>query len=266
MAPIEPGDSGWEARKERLLERVHGRGQALLRRRRLVQGLSAATAVLLLVAVPGVLAASGGGSGHKSVRTIGGPSTSTSEETTTTEAPTTEPPTTVAPPPTTAVRRTTTSLVCHNSYNPACGPFYWVPGPPADQPLTVQVTFTPSAPKAGDTVTFHVVADDPDGIGLSGSICDQSARFGEPDEVVPACHGDYICSDTPYGPWTAPPSRPAHQDSTVQHVYSSGGTYKATFFFRSHGSICPTAYGSEGWNSATVVVSGPPASTTTTAP
>ena len=83
MTPIEPGDSGWPARKERLLEHVHARGQALHRRAQVIRGLSLATALLLLAAVPGALAASGGG-GHKSVRTIGGPSTSTSagEETT----------------------------------------------------------------------------------------------------------------------------------------------------------------------------------------
>ena len=252
MTPIEPGDSAWPARKARLLERVHARGEALHRRAQVIRGLSVATALLLLAAVPGALAASGSGGGNRNVRTIGRPSTSTSEEPTTTAEPVTT--TTVAPAPTTAPHGTTTTLVCRNSTNPACGPFRWDPPPGPNSPLTVQVTYSPSSPKAGETVTFHVVVDDPD--AKINRVCNYNAVYGD-GSVQPGCGSSALCAAV-YGPWT-PPARVAdHYGTDFQHTYATAGTYTASFSFQSTSFCYPDPYGSQGSGSATVTVQAGP--------
>jgi hypothetical protein len=260
LAPIEPGDSGWPARKERLLERVHARGQAIHRRRQVIRGLSAATAVLLLAAVPGALATSGG-SGRKSVRTIGGPSTSTSEETTTSLTPTT----TTAPLATTTTvpPSTTTTLVCRNSTNPACGAFRWDPPPAPDQPLTRTVTYSPAHPRVGEQVTFHFVFLDPD-----DSRAREWQRSGKIEFGDSTLNYDGLPPDCPprYGRWTPPAAAPGRWEADFQHIYTRPGTFTVSGAGDYVGACYdPYASAESPW-SVSITVDPAPTTTTTAAP
>lgn len=161
--------------------------------------------------------------------------------------PTTSPMT--AAPATTVPSTTSTSLACRNSWDPACGPHYWDPAPGPNQPMTVAVAVSPASPKAGDTVTFRVTVDDPDGSHLL-SKTDGTVDYGDgtPTRQMSG-HVDCVGGS---GPWTPPPPVPVHEELTYQHVYATPGTYTATFTYRSMGNC---AYGpSEAVRPVTVTV------------
>ena len=132
----------------------------------------------------------------------------------------------------TTTTSTTTTLACRNSGDPACGPFRWDPPPGPNQPLTVTVAYTPAAPKAGDTVTFRVVVDDPDGSmlldrrGIANDYGD-----GTPFDGV----GGHLDCVAMWGPWTPPAPVHVHEELTFQHLYAKAGTYVAKFPFGSLG-------------------------------
>ena len=111
------------------------------------------------------------------------------------------------------------------------------------------VTYPPSTPKAGETVTFRVVVDDPDGdmlLGASGSGND----YG--DGTPAGGFGGHKDCVAMYGPWTTPAPVPVHDELTFQHAYASPGTYVAKFPF---GTLGDCARGpSEGTGTATVIV------------
>src|SRR5205807_6573610 len=68
-----------------------------------------------------------------------------------------------APPPSTPKPTTgTTAPVCHNSYDAACGPFYWDPKPAPDQPRQVTLSSQSQTVQAGHPVTIHAVVYGPD--------------------------------------------------------------------------------------------------------
>ncbi len=146
---------------------------------------------------------------------------------------------------------TSTTMVCRNSRDPACGQFYWDPLPEPDQALTVQVTFSPAAPRAGQTVIFHVVAEDPDAAVLEkfGQARDWGDGTGD---VTPSTHGDCFAL---YGPWTPPPRNGSRHEATFEHVYDKPGTYTAVFSFESQ-SFCAgyDPYGSRGQAAVTLTV------------
>jgi len=145
---------------------------------------------------------------------------------------------------------TTTTLVCRNSLDPACGPFRWDPQPTPSQPLTVTVTVSPAAPRAGDTVSFRVVVDDPDG----GTLLDHPDNANVYGDGIPSTDvlGHIDCIGPQAGPWTPPDPTPVHLDATFQHVYRSAGTYTATFTFKSLGDCAHEP--SEGTARANVVI------------
>jgi hypothetical protein len=249
LAPIEPGDSGWPARKKRLLERVHARGEALHRRAQVIRGLSVATALLLLVAVPGALAASGGGGGNKHVRTIGQPSTSTSEEPTTTA----EPVTTTAPATTTTTRtattaapRTTTTTTAPVTSAHVCGD-----GSADNQPLCLTVSYGPASPRVGEEVTFHLLATDPDRI-FYPETCGNVHSFGDEGAVGDCIPGCAAPSST-----SVPPAKEdGRYETDYRHTYTSPGSHTARFKMRS-GTYCDNnPYDSEASLSITVNVRG----------
>ena len=190
---------------------------------------------------------------------------------------------------------TSTVLVCRNSTNPACGPFRWDPPPPANQPITGHVTLSPANPRPGETVTFHLVADDPDAGYLPGSC---PIDFGDGTTipcVIPGGRGPTPPGSSsppppkPTGPWTPPSPRPGHLDiCCVQHTYGAAGTYTATFRVQSYTSpmgpppeqwqvpgypttpfdfsflVAHDPYASDATITVTVTVRGTPVSTTTT--
>jgi hypothetical protein len=130
--------------------------------------------------------------------------------------------------------------------------------------MTVQVTSSPASPKTGETVTFHVVVDDPD--AHINRECSIHWDFGDNSRHI-ECQGPLAsCAEGPYGPWTPPAKTPDHYETDFQHVYAAAGDYTASFRFESHSSRpCGASdpYGSQGSGSVTVTVSGPPVSTTT---
>jgi hypothetical protein len=151
------------------------------------------------------------------------------------------------PPATTS--STSTTRPCRNSSEPRCGPFRWDPPLAPNQPLTVKLSYLPTAPKAGETVTFSVTVDDPDGSMLLDREGIANNYGDRPPEFSPTAIVD--CLER-YGPWTPEAPRPVHADLTFRHVYASAGTYTVSFPFKAIGDCM---YGpSEAVATATIVV------------
>lgn len=134
-------------------------------------------------------------------------------------------------------------------------------------PITVSLTYSPSNPKPGDTVTFHVAATDPNTwIGARGILFGD----GHGTETMP----EGFCSGTPesvgkspHGPWDPPPKNPDHEEFDYTNAYGAPGTYTVKATVDGPDYACgglPVAYAGEGSATATVTVIGPPVSTTTT--
>jgi hypothetical protein len=245
-------------------------GEVDITGRRLRWGLWGAVAVTLIAAIPGVLLDRGGDT--KSL-TSGQPFLPvTTTATTVAAAPTAGDATPPAPVPSTTVQKgvvtpvrpapttTTTTAAraaaaraCRDSYDPACGPFRWDPDPGPNQPLTVTVTPQSQQGKAGQTVNFHVVADDPDArIERDCVVIDfgdgQSAGGCPPAATCPA----------PYGPWSPPAQVHDHYEFNAEHSYSTPRgqpPYVASFRLESHSFCSPDPYGGSAVGSATVTVS-----------
>jgi len=149
-----------------------------------------------------------------------------------TTAPPTRPGAASAPGP------TPTTTPCRNSQDPACGPFVWDPDPGPNQPLSGQVTYSPASPRAGDTVTFHFTANDPDDDTIA--VCNFS--YGDGQAVVCDPYELMVrgaCPD-PHGPWTPPARKPGTYDyAGYPHTYQQPGTYDASFDLHS-GHYCNT--------------------------
>ncbi len=134
---------------------------------------------------------------------------------------------------------TTTELVCWKSYDPRCGDFHWDPAPTVD-PMTVSAKVVTASPKAGEPVTFKLVADSPD---TSISPCAPSS-FGDGPENP--CSGGAFHCPTNYpeatGAWPPPDKHPGHWESneSYTHTYEKPGTYTATFAFFTGFPDCPS--------------------------
>jgi hypothetical protein len=252
---------------EEVLDQVLRRGRQLRRRHRLaVRGSGALAVVTCMLGVAAAVSTAGPGP-SRVVRAAGAPTTSTAVAESAPEVPTT-----AVPPTTTTAARiapapTTTTLVCRNSSDPRCGPFRWEPDPGPNQPLTVDITYEPSSPRAGETVTFHVTARDPDAsqfpqmcsfFGDGSGPCISGVKGASSDPSAP----DYepYCGPM-YGPWT-PPVRPGQESlgnppgSGVPHTYANAGTYLVRFSFDSSATFCGYAgpYASQGEGTVQVVV------------
>ena len=261
---------------DEVLPGVLTRGRHLRRRHRIaVRAVGSLAVVTCLIGVAAAAASTSGPGRHRVVAATGGPTTVAPPEETSTS-------TTAAPAPvastttvTAAPRRgtTTTTLYCHNSPDPRCGPFRWETDPGPNAPLTVEITYRPAHPRAGDTVTFFVTATDPDAsqfprmcsqFGDTQGACISGIRYGGgPD-------GDPYCGPM-YGPWD-PPRRPGQESlgnpsgSGVNHAYGNPGTYTVKFSFQSAATFCGYAgpYASDGSGIVQVTVDAAPSSTTTT--
>jgi len=231
-------------------------------RQRLRWGLLGAVAVVLVAAIPGIALDRG-----SDARKVTSAENVLPGTTTTTgigvvagvpmlPAPTT---TAVAPPaPTTTVPPATTTTApaapapapanaCHNSYDPACGPFRWDPDPGPNAALSVTASAQQVNP--GDPVNFHIMADDPD------AKIDRCYAFDFGDgQKGTTCQPPATCK-TPYGPWTPPAKAPDHWDVYVPHQYGSPGSYSASFIVQSHSFCSPDPYGGSGQAPAAVNVS-----------
>jgi hypothetical protein len=249
-----------EHRRE-LLDRVYLRGQQIKRRRRILRIAPAGAAGLLAVVLIALAVAPGGD--EQGVRTVNQPDgvTTTADQSTTTSTTILQPAPTSPTSPGPGGSPGVAGPVCRNSADPACGEFRWDPAPAPNDPLTVTVTFTPEAPVAGDTVTFNVVAEDPD--AAVHRECDVGVAFGD-GQSPRQCISDYACEDR-HGPWSPPAEQPDRFETTFTHVYEQPGEYVANFEFTSEGG-CFAPYESQGSQQVTVIVGAPPTTTTTAAP
>ena len=137
------------------------------------------------------------------------------------------------PPPEVASSPPDGRRPCRNSFDPACGAFYWDPPVPANTPIALRVTVEP----------VHVVAGQPLMISLEWS--DGEARLGFHTLSTPgACRpredgscaplggvstpAETRCPQTPRGPWDPPPVAGTGGFETVRRAYLEPGTYEWT--------------------------------------
>ena len=161
------------------------------------------------------------------------------------QPPVTSPPTTEAPTP-----DITTPPACRNSRDPACGPLVYDPKP-VNQPMTVDVTFSPQNPRPGERVTFTVRVRD-DGPAGAGN-CVNQQRYGEVDEAVTVCTAS--CVEEPrFGPWDPPAPENTRFQETFSHAYAEAGIYTATFAYNVGDDCTLSPYRSTGEASITVPV------------
>lgn len=103
---------------------------------------------------------------------------------------------------------------------------------PPNQPISVKVTYSPTAPKAGETVTFSVTVDDPDG----STLLDRNGIANDYGDGSPGSGvGGHVDCVERFGPWTPDAPNPVHADLTFRHVYAVAGTYTASFPVKSLG-------------------------------
>lgn len=191
------------------LARIYARGDALRSRRRLRAGAGGAAVVVLGLAGAMVVL----DDDTAPLVTVGAgveiPATSVSPD---------DPlPITTASPP----------AVCRNSTDPACGDFFY-DWPVPNRPLTVSVTVSPEQPRVGETVTFTVVIDDPDGQPISWThsrifdlagvdpVSEEDVTTGDFGATI---HGDGVPPG--YGPWDPPP--PWHEERSYTTTYEGSG-------------------------------------------
>lgn len=218
---------------EELLRRVHDRA-AHLRFRRRGGALAVAAVMVAVMGLAGLTRIAE--DEDRLVRTAGGPFMSGIPAPASTTAETRSPEPTVittppgpsstitsSPPPMAAP--STTTQACHNSHDPACGPFYFDPPPDPDQPMTVEVTASATTVRVGEPMSFHVVRRDPDGV--SGERLAQS--FGD---VM--SHRDYTVPDCDrFGKWDPPPKDRSVTEVTeeIPHTYLDAGVFTPTFSY-----------------------------------
>lgn len=151
------------------------------------------------------------------------------------------------PAPTT----TTTLSSCRNSHDPTCGPLVYEPEP-VNQPMTVEVTFSPQTPKPGERITFTVRVRD-DGPASPGN-CINQQTYGEPSEAVSFCTAACAAEAIKYGPWDPPPPENTSFQENFRHSYAEAGTYTATFSYNVGADCSFSPYRSTGEASITVPV------------
>lgn len=171
------------------------------------------------------------------------------------------PPTTNPPPPPVTTPPTTVGtapeppvpddLACQNSRNPACGPLRYEP-PPVNEPMTVEVAFSPRNPEPGEEVTFTVRVSD-DGPAKPGD-CVNQQTYGEADEAVVFCTAACAPESLRYGTWDPPPPENSTFEETFRHTYEASGMYTATFAYNQGADCTFSPYRSQGEASVTVTV------------
>lgn len=180
------------------------------------------------------------------------PKPAAQKTTATTKAPAAAPAPVPGPKPTTGP----TTPFCHNSYDPACGPFRWEPAPASDQPR--QVTLSgPQAVRAGQQVTIHADVNDPD--DAQASNCPATTYdFGDSPPQSTHCDpppGTDPCPQR-YGPWSPPAARPGGGTEDVAHTFSTPGmTYTVKFTYDpGYQDACYNPYASDGSGTLQITV------------
>lgn len=274
------------SRAQRLAD-VYARAERLRRQRRARLGTGALLGSLAVFMV-GLLVGSNLGITQQ-LTTIGRPdapsTTATTDSPTTTDAPSTtaanlpvvpdsdaqgNPPpdgeVAIPPPPTPQIPSTsttastrpeppagtsTTVASCRNSRDPACGPLRYDP-PPANEAMMVVVTFSPEAPKAGETVTFTVRVREDGPVTRGPGACNE-ATFGD-EETARACSASCALPEPRHGPWDPPPPEDTSFTETFRHTYAEAGDYTANFAYNQGQNCTSNPYYSAGETPVTVPV------------
>ena len=142
-------------------------------------------------------------------------------------------------------------LVCLNSFDPACGEFYWKSKPASKQPLYITV----DAPQfvAGEMGGFTVRLSDGDAL-----VAERAYKVFFGDGTYAKDYTDKACKKA-YGPWTLPPKQGDTYERGFAHTYTEPGTYTVQIYWLSIDRFdgprpCQSAYGSEGWTEIEVTV------------
>jgi hypothetical protein len=265
------------AKRDELLRHATTRGLRLRIRRRVA---IVATAIAVVVGIGGGAAAVIGSGDHATrvvtsepdstiaTSTTVAQSTTTAPEETST-SPATDVPTTVFPVDTTPATVTsipstgTTVLVCHDSYDPRCGPLTYT-STPVNQPLELSIDHTVS----GLTATLHIHASDDAAVDPcmrinwgDGALSNGPDRFG--------CIAEGLCADLPqrYGPWDPPAPTPESVVLDFPHTYTRSGTFTVAIDADSADPCSPDNQFYASTASATVQLTvDNPAPTSSTAP
>ena len=152
--------------------------------------------------------------------------------------------------------------VCRNSTDPRCGAFAWDPAPEPNQPLTITLDVSPEQPEAGDEVTVHVVAVDPDAaVTTNGGMY----FFRDPYDRGAQIGFAYVVENTPdrFGPWTPPVPTPGRLEMSFSHTFSQPGDFEFLFGVLSGdeadpGNVTRNPYASAGEASVRITVGASP--------
>lgn len=112
-------------------------------------------------------------------------------------------------------------LRCHNSTDPACGPFRWTRHPGRNSPVRITITTSPAHPRVGDVVTFRVHVVDPDAPVNCCNIF--SAVWGASGQSI------VRCSHAPHGPWDPPARKRGEETLKFTHRFDKAGEFKIRF-------------------------------------
>ena len=231
-----------------ILELVRARGNALRRRKVFTRAASVTTLVAVLLAAGIAVAYQGGGPKRAPGGFINNAAPTASP--TTTEEGTITPKVTLptrlpSDTPSEQPSPSASARVCLNSYDPACGAFYWDPAPGSNAPMDMTIQASSTTLTVGETVTVTGTATDPD----AQIMCHQ-VEWG-PTYIYFAA-----MTRAKFGRWETPEKKPGHVTETVSHVYDTPGTYRIAFEAISGG--CPdlwaNPYTSQGTASVTVTV------------
>lgn len=157
-------------------------------------------------------------------------------------------PTTTAAVPTTpsTAAPTTTTLVCHNSYDAACGPFSYTSLPATNRFMSITITPTIT----GRSLQAHLTAVDPDAaIGPDcWTIRVQNAIPGVLDQTFWVVGGAVQSTPGPcplphdcrarYGPWDAPAPVRGRQEFDFSYTFPSDGLFYLTVSHASSDGTC----------------------------
>lgn len=200
-----------------------------------------------------------------STSTTAAPPSSSTTSTSTTLPATTSPSTTVgtsvlSPPVSVAPAMsptTTTTVICRNSFEESCGPFYH--DPPVSTPNTKPVVeFIDHATTAfvGEPYVLKVHVSDPD-TPFQPESCVNFVDWGSPSSD-PRCVADVLdCMRHPSGPWDPPVPEPSDFVDELTYTYTEPGTYEIMAFYDGKYS-CHSPYAEEAVARFTLTVTTKP--------
>jgi len=233
-----------------ILERVHKRATQLRRRKRFARASAAAT-IAIVVLAGGLAIAHIGGTKHQAQGFVNPgatdspiPSDTSSEQPSpsASESPVEQPSPTDTPRvfPLIVIAPT-----CVNSYDSACGAFYWDPAPGPNAPMTLSVTASRTTVTVGETISVTGTASDPD-----AELNCHKVEWG------PTYINFGLTATAMYGRWVTPDKTPGSVTETFTHVYDTPGTYQVVFEAESGscGGGGTNPYSSQGTADVTVTV------------